>query len=428
MNYKTKALEKSRVRFTITLDKTEWTAAIQEAYNKNKHKFSVQGFRKGKVPMKVIENLYGKGVFYEDAINIAFPKYYMQVLDKKPDIFPVGSPELDIDKLSEDGVTLVAIVPVKPEVKLGDYKSIKLEKIEYTVEDEEIQNELDRKLDSAGRMVDVTDRACANGDTVIIDYAGFNGDVQFPGGTAEKQTLVLGSGTFIPGFEDQVVGMAIGEERDINVTFPEQYHEPSLAGAPVVFKIKLHEIKTKELPELNDDFAKDVSEFDTLEEYKADIAKKIAERNAERAEIDMENKIIEKICEISEVEIPDAMIESQIDSTIRDLEYRLMYQGLKLEDYLKMTNSTMEEFRKGYVPDATNQVKGQLVIDKIITDEKIEATEEEIVARIAELAEHSKKPAEEYTKNITDSQRDYISKNIIIKKLFAYLKSVCIAD
>ena len=270
MKYKFEKAEKNSVKIHITLDAKEWQQARENAYNKTKGQYSMQGFRKGKVPMKVLENAYGVGIFFEDAINDSFPKYYGEVLDKEPSIEVIARPNLEIEKITEKGITLLVTVPVKPEVKLGAYKGIKFDKVEYNVEDKDIEEEIKRLRERNSRLIDVTDRACENGDNVIIDYSGSVDGVKFDGGTAEKQPLTLGSGQFIPGFEDQVVGMAIGEERDILVKFPEEYHAENLKGKDAVFHVKLHEIKKTELPEVNDEFIKEAAGAESLEAYKAE--------------------------------------------------------------------------------------------------------------------------------------------------------------
>ena len=423
MKYTFEKAEKSTVKITIDLTAKEWQSAIDLAYDKTKGRYSMPGFRKGKVPKKVLETAYGVGVFYEDAINQAFPKYYSEVLDKEPSIYAVGAPELDIKKISEKGITMVAIVPVKPEVVFGAYKGIKFGKNEYNVKDEDIADELSRLQERNSRMVEVTDRAVEDGDSVVIDYSGSVDGVKFAGGTAEKQTLVIGSKTFIPGFEEQVIGMNIGEERDINVKFPEEYHAEELKGKDAVFAIKLHEIKKKELPELNDEFIKDAVGCESVEAYKAETKARLEKQNADRAERELEDEMVKKISETSDVEIPDALIENQIDRMVQEMEYRLSYQGLKLEDYLKYMNKSMDDFRKGYTEQATSLVKSQLVIEGIIEREEISATDEDVEARVAEMAKNQDKPVPDIKKNMNARQLDYIKNEIIIKKFFDFLKA-----
>ena len=424
MKYKFEKAEKNSVKIHITLDAKEWQSAREDAYNKNKGQYSMQGFRKGKVPMKVLENAYGPGIFFEDAINGAFPKYYGEVLDKEPSIEVIAQPDLEIEKLDEKGITLLVTVPVKPEVTLGQYQGIKFDKVVYNVEDKDIEEEIKRLQDRNARLVDITDRPAENGDSVIIDYSGSVDGVKFDGGTAEKQTLVLGSGQFIPGFEDQVVGMNIGEERDINVKFPEEYHAENLKGKDAVFHVKLHEIKKNELPEVNDDFIKEATGVENLEAYKKETKERLEKANADRAERELENKIVKFIADDSKVELNDRVVEAQIDSMVQDMEYRMMYQGLKLEDYLKYMNITMADYRKNFEGQAKEMLKSQFVIGAILDKEKIDATEEEIQARVDEMAEkQGKKPID--IKGKMDARRvEYIKNDIIIKKLFDFLKSV----
>ena len=423
MKYTFEKAEKSTVKITIDLTAKEWKEANDKAYEKTKGKYSLPGFRKGKVPKHLLEGAYGAGIFYEEAINIAFPKYYGEVLDKETSIEPVAGPDIDIKKISDKGISLIAIVPVKPEVKLGDYKGISFKKIEYNVKDEDIDAELKRLQERNSRMIDVTDRAVENGDTVNIDYSGSVDGVKFEGGTAEKQNLVIGSGSFIPGFEEQLIGMNIGEEKDINVKFPEEYHAEELKGKDSVFHIKLHEIKKKELPEINDEFIKDAVGAESVDAYKKEVTERLDKQNKDRAEREIEDEIVKKITDNATVEICDALIENQIDRMVQEMSYRLSYQGLKLEDYLKYTNQNMEDFRKGYKEQAEGLVKSQLVIDAIITAEKIEATEEDVEAKVEEMAKAQNKPAPDVKKNINARQLDYVKNEIIIKKLFDFLKS-----
>ena len=422
MNYKFEQGEKSTVKIRITLNSEEWGSARQKAYDKTKGKYSLQGFRKGHVPKSVLESVYGKGVFYEDAINECFSDYYFDILEKEKGIQPIDRPDIDIEDISETGITMVATVTVKPEVKLGAYKGIKIEKVEYNVSVEDVDAEIEKLRDRNSRMVEVTDRPAAKGDTVIIDYSGSVDGVKFPGGTAEKQNLVLGSGSFIPGFEDQIEGMNIGDEKDINVTFPEDYHAEDLKGKAAVFAVKLHEIKFKELPEVNDEFIKDAAGVETVAEYREQTREKLQKQKDEKADKETEDKLLKAISDATEVEIPEVLIENQIDTIMHDLEYRLMYQGLKLEDYVKYIGSTMEEFRGNYREQATVNAKYQLVIDKIIDIENITCTDEQFDARIAELSKDSGKDAEAFKADMNPRQTDYIKEGILINNLFEFLK------
>ena len=423
MKYTVEKTEKSTVKITINLEEKEWNEAIDAAYEKVKGKYSMPGFRKGKVPKKVLESAYGAGVFYEEAINIAFPKYYEEVLDKEPSIEAVARPDIDIKDISEKGISMIAEVAVKPEVKLGEYKGITFKKVEYNVKEADVKDELKRLQERNSRTVDVTDRAVESGDTVTIDYSGSVDGVKFEGGTAEKQPLTIGSNTFIPGFEDQIIGMKIGEEKDITVKFPEDYHAENLKGKDSVFHIVLHEIKAKELPELTDEFIKDAVGAESLDAYKKEIKERLKKQNKDRAEREIEDEIVKKVTANAEVVIPEALIDNQIDQMVNEMSYRLSYQGLKLEDYLKYVGKTMEEYRKGYYDQAKDLVKSQLVIGKIIEEEKIDATEEDVTAKLEEMAKAQGKKAPDLKKDMAARQLDYVKNEIIVKKLFDFLKS-----
>ncbi len=422
MKYSFKAAEKSTVKVDMEFTGEEWKDSLNKAYVKTRGKYSVPGFRKGKAPKPVIENYYGKGVFFDEALNLLFSDNYPTVIEKEKDSFTaVGSPDLSVEALDENKVVIAAIVPVKPEIKIGQYKGLKIKKYEYKVTKKEIDAEVDKILLREAKPVEVTDRPCANGDTVNIDFAGMVDGEAFAGGTAEGYELELGSGTFIPGFEEQVVGMEIGKERDIVVTFPENYQADNLRGKEATFHIKLNSIKGRELPALTDEYVKKHAGSETVADYK----KKVKERLEKKAENDSrdqtENSIVEEICKTAECEIPQAMVESEIDTIVRDFSYKLMYQGLKLEDYIQYMGQTMEQFRSQFDAQARSRVLSQLVIEKIIKDEKITATQEEIDAKIAEQAASVEKTAEEYKKNIDPRQLEYIANDVVITKLFAFL-------
>ncbi|MBR6737018.1 MAG: trigger factor [Clostridia bacterium] len=421
MKYTVKTAENSTVRIAITLDPSEWNSALTKAYQKTKGKFNIPGFRKGKAPKHIIEQMYGKGVFFEEAINSSFGDYYFEILDKEPTIEPIDRPEIEIENISDDGITMIAIVPVKPEVKLGEYKGIKIEKVEYNVTDKEVDDELDRLVKRNAREIAVTDRPAQNGDITVIDYSGAIDGVKFEGGTAEKQNLELGSGSFIPGFEDGVVGMNIGETKDITVKFPEDYGAENLKGKDAVFTVTLHEIKVKEYPEVNDEFIKEAAGEESVEAFKTATKQKLQEANDKRAKAETEDKLIEKIAESCEVEIPQSLVERQIDSQVQEMQYRMMYQGLRLEDYLKYTKQTMDDYRKSFEETAKKQVKVQLVVDKILTVENIKATEEEINAKIEEQAKQMGKTLEEFKKDMQDRQLQYFENVATSEKLFAFL-------
>ena len=426
MKYKFEPSEKSTVKITMTFDKAEWDAANQKAYEQTRGRYFVNGFRKGKAPRHVIELNYGKGVFYEDALNNLFSDHYYDIIEKEKESFTaVGQPELSVEDIGETGAVLVAVVPVKPDVKLGAYKGINIKKAVYNVRDEDVEAELKRLQERNSRLVAVEGRAAENGDTATIDFSGSIDGVKFEGGTGENYPLVLGSGSFIPGFEEQVVGMQVGEEKDVNVRFPDDYQAEELKGKDAVFAVKLHKLEKKELPEVDDEFIKDAAGAESVDAYKKETRERLEKQAKERADAETENNIVKAISDASEVEIPDAMIENQMDIMVRNAEYRLgmQYGGMKLADYLKYMGGTMEQFREGYRAQALDVVKSQLVIDKIIREEAIKAEDAEIDARIAELAEKAGKPLEEYKKDVDESQREYLANDIVINKLFDFLKA-----
>ena len=421
MKYTYEAAEKSQVKLNVSLDKEDWEKAIRGAYEKNKGKYNIPGFRKGHVPFSVIVGQYGKGFFYEDALNNAIGEYYPQILKTEAkNIYAVGDPQFSLENIDENGVSFIAMIPVMPEVKIDSYKGIKIEKVEYNVTDEDVEKDIERLRDRNSREVSVTDRACQKGDIVVIDFSGSVDGVKFDGGTAENYRLELGSGSFVPGFEEQVEGMKIDEEKDINVTFPEDYSAP-LAGKAAVFAIKLHEIIVKELPEVNDEFIKEATGEETLEAYKTKIRENMQKENDKRASNETEDKLLAAIAEKTTVEIPECMIDDEVNNMVNQLSYRLMYQGLKYEDYLKVTGQTDESVRASYKEQAADRVKKQLIVNKIIELEKITATDEEIEEKIAEQASSVNKTAEEYKKTMDPRQKEYIANSIVVDKLFAFL-------
>ena len=423
MNY---TIEKGNgeVKINFALSAKEWDDCIEKAYLKNKSKYSVPGFRKGHVSRKMIEKMYGEGVFFDDAFNDAFYDAYSKALNENEEIFPVDEPKVDIDGVNDDGVAFHATVTVKPEVTLGDYKGIKLDKVEYNVTVDDVQAEIDRARKQAGRRVEVTDRAVENGDIVNLDYSGSADGVKFDGGTAQGQELVIGSGSFIPGFEDGMVGMNVGETKDITVKFPENYHAENLAGKDAVFTVTVNKIEKEELPELNDEFAKEVSKFDTLDEYRADVEKRLTEENTRRADAENENKLVEAIVDNASVEIPSCMIEHQLDHIVEEMRYRLsyMYRGMKLEDYLKYTGGTIEELREARKADAERDVKTRLTLEAIVKAENLDVTDAEVEAEIVRMAQAQGKSADELKKHVDARQTEYIRNDILSKKLLTLLK------
>lgn len=414
-------LTSNKVKLNFVVSAEDFDKALATAYSKNVKRFNIPGFRRGKAPRHVIEMHYGPSVFFEDAFDEIFPVVYSEAI-KEHSVEPVDRPELDVTQI-EKGKDLIFSVEVfvRPDVVLGDYKNLEAKKVVDEVTDDDVSAEVERARDRNSRFVEVTDRPAKLDDQVNIDYAGFDGDNQFAGGTAKGQELVLGSGHFIPGFEDQLVGATVGQDVDVNVTFPKEYHEKSLAGKPVVFHVHVNGIREKEVPALDDEFAKDMG-FDTLDEYKADVKANLIKRNEERAETAFENEVVEKAVATCEMDIPNGMVEEAIDNMLRDMEMRLMYQGMKLDDYFKYTGQTREQVREMYREQAAERVKTQLALEAIRDAEKIEATEEEIDAEIAKLADSRKKSLEDMKKQLTDGDKEYFKQAATMNKVVEFLK------
>ena len=382
--------EGNKVSFKLTVDNDKFESAVVKAYNKNKGKYNIPGFRKGKAPRKVIETHYGKGVFYSDAIDLVFPEVYPAAIDELK-IDPIDMPSIDVEEISkENGLVLLVDVEVKPEFQLGEYKGVEVEKVEETLNEDVVNAKLEEMREKNSRLVSV-EREIANGDTANIDFEGFDGEVAFEGGKGENYDLVIGSGSFIPGFEDQLVGKKAGEEVEVNVTFPEEYHAENLAGKPVVFKVKVNDVKVKELPELNDEFAADTTEFNTLEELRADVRAKAEADAKEAAKNELRNRVIEKVVANTEVEVPEAMIKHEIENQMMELNYQLQYQGFGMEQFLQMTGKTMEEFKAEFAAsrreEALRNVKTSLVIEAIAKAEGVEVNEEEVNAEVQKMAD-----------------------------------------
>ena len=408
----------NEVKLEITIEAEKFENAIKKVYFQNAKYFNIPGFRKGKAPQAIVEKYYGKEIFYEDAFNeIAGEEYEKAV--KEANIEVVGKPQIDIVTM-EKGQDLVftATVATKPEVELGKYKGIEIEKIEYNVEDKDIENNLKQMQEKNARVVSI-ETPVENGNIAVIDFEGFVDGKAFEGGKAEGHSLEIGSGSFIPGFEDQIIGMKIDEEKDINVKFPDEYFSKELAGKDATFKVKVHEIKKKELPELDDEFAKDVSEFDTLEELKNSIKERLTKENEQRAKYEKEDAVIKAVTSGMKVDIPQGMIEVEIDNMVKDMEQRMSYQGLKLDQYLKMINKTESDFRKDFEPQAIDAIKSRLALEKIIENEKIEATEQEVKDKLEEMAKNYGKKAEELEEN--ENIKEYLKQGIKNEKAIEFL-------
>jgi trigger factor len=421
MNYELLKKEDNKVTIGMTIDADGFNKAVKDAYMNERKRFNIPGFRKGKAPKSIIEKQYGVGVFYEEAVNLLLNEHYPKAIDEL-NIDVVDRPDVDIKEINpETGVVLEAIVDVKPEITLDNYKGIEVEKIENPVTDEQVQEELERIQDQNGRVTTLEEGKVEDKDIANINYAGFLGEEQFEGGTADGHDLTIGSGQFIPGFEEALIGAEVGADVDVNVTFPEEYHAEHLAGQPVVFKVKVNSIQRKELPALDDEFASDVSEFDTLEEYKADLKRIMVEQaeNADKAA--QRDKVIEAVSELVDVEIPQGMINAETDQMLRDFQMQLQYQGLQLDKYFEITGSTEADLRGQMSADALTRVKTNLVIEKVKELEAIEATEEELNEEFEKYAEMQKSDVETIKKMFEADNFEYIKNTIAIRKTVDFL-------
>ena len=423
MKYNVTPAEKSTVKIEITFTPEEFAAANDKAYVRNRGKFTVNGFRKGKAPKHVLEMYYGKGLFYEDALNDLFNDSYPEILTAEKDSFTaVGDPSPSVAEISEEKVVLTATTPVKPDVQIEKYTGIKIQKYEYTVTDEDVDKDIEGTRERFAQSVEVTDRPAQLTDVANIDFVGKTDGKEFEGGSAKGFDLTLGSGQFIAGFEDQVVGMSIGETKDIDVTFPEDYQAEDLKGKPAVFTVTLNKLTGKILPALDDEFAKKLGS-DTVDAYKAKVRERLEKNAASRSLNETENSIITEIAKGATAEIPDAMIEKQEEYSMQRMEYSLMYQGIRLDDYLKYVGQTRDEYKKHFEEEARRTVLHQLIVEKLIKELNIEATQEEIDAKVAEQAASVGKEAEEYKKNMDPRQLEYIEGDIKVTKLFDYLQA-----
>lgn len=421
----TKKIDTNRYQLEITVDGEKFREAIKEAYKKNGKKINVPGFRKGKAPLHIIETYYGSEIFFEDALNLLYNDLVEDAI--KESGLKVINDKMDFDLVSiskEDGADFKVSLTTYPEIEIGEYKGLKAEKTAVKVDAAEVNAEVNAMAERNARMVSVEDRAAKKGDTVVIDFEGFTDGKAFEGGKAEGHSLVLGSGQFIPGFEDQIIGKNIGDEFDVNVTFPEEYGAKELAGKEAVFKVKLHEIKVKELPAVDDEFAKDVSEFDTLKELKADLKKKALDRKKKAADEAVENALVQQIVDSIKGDIPEAMFENRLEQCVEDFAYRLQSQGLNLETYLKYTNSNIDEFKKSFRPQAESQVKFRLALEKIVELENITPDEKDVEAEYEKLAKDygveadkvkNAIPAEELKKDIAVNKAiDIVKESAVI--------------
>lgn len=405
---------KNEVKISFKVEAEKFENAIKSVYSKNAKYFVIPGFRKGKAPFNIVEKRYGDEIFYEDAFNELVPEIYENAIKEK-NVAAVNQPKIDIQKMKKgEDLEFTATVQTKPEVKLGKYKGIELKKVEYTVSDEDVNHEIGHMQEKNARVTTVEDRPVQSKDITTIDFEGFVDGKAFEGGKAEGHELEIGSNTFIPGFEDQIIGMNKDEERDINVKFPEDYYSKELAGKDATFKVKLHEIKEKKLPELDDEFAKDVSEFNTLKELKDSIKDKKQKENDNKAKREIEDAAIEKVCENTPVDIPSGMINSEVANMVSEMEQQLSYQGISLDQYLKIMNKTRAEIEDNYKAQAEKNVKARLIIEAIIKEENIVASEEEIAEKLKEMANNYVRKIEDLEKN--EHLKEYIAESIKAEK------------
>lgn len=414
-----KLLETNKYQLTISVDKSAFDAAVNNVYKRQAKNITIPGFRRGKAPRAIIEKMYGKGIFYEDAVNDLLPEAYEEAA-KESELKIVGRPEFDIDTIDENGVLINATVYVRPEVKIDGYKGLEATKTPVTVEDSEVDAEIDRVRERNARITDVEDRAAANGDIANIDFEGFVDGVAFEGGKAEGHDLTLGSNQFIPGFEDQIVGKNIGDEFDVNVTFPEDYHAEELKGKEAVFKVKLNSLKVKELPEADDELATMASEFDTIAEYKADIKAKITERKEKAADGEVEGQLIDELVDLVDADIPECMYEEEVENLVRDMDNNLRMQGLDLKTYLKYTGMELDSVKAEMQPRAIKQVKTRLALETIASLENIEVTDDEINEEIEKISKAYGVDVEEVKKMVPE---DGLKEDIMVRKAVDLVKA-----
>jgi trigger factor len=412
----------NKAKLTFTVPAEQFDEALQKAFLKLRGRINVPGFRKGKAPRRMIETLYGESVFYDDALEMIFPDVYQEAV-KEYDLHPVDQPDVNVDEIGAGkDLKFHLEVFVRPDVKLGEYKGLEVEIDKQKVTDAMIDARISQDQDKASRTIDVEDRPVQEGDTVNLDYAGTVDGAAFDGGTAENQTLKIGSHSFIEGFEEQMIGMNIGEEKDLNVKFPEKYHSEALQGKDAVFHVKVNGIQVTEKPELDDDFAADISEFNTFSEYRDSIVKELTEQADRSNEVATENALVEKAAENAEMDIPQAMINDQAEYMVREMAMRMSYQGLRFEDYMKYTGQTPDDMKRMYLPEAEKRVRVDLVLDAIIKAENIEPSEEDIEKAIADQAERSGVDLEQFKKDLTDEQRSYLKENAAIRLALDLMK------
>ncbi|MBE5789907.1 MAG: trigger factor [Clostridiales bacterium] len=427
MSHTYEKISGNKARLILTIPAEQFDEATQQAFLKLRHRINVPGFRKGKAPRKMIETLYGEDVFFDEAVNMLLPDAYEAAV-KEYDLKPVDRPDADVQEIGKGkDLVIKAEVFVRPDVTLGEYKNLTVQVEKQKLTDEQVDARIERDRERASRILDVEDRPVQEGDTVNLDYAGTVDGVAFAGGTAENQTLKIGSHTFIPGFEEQMVGMAIGEEKDLQVTFPENYQE-DLKGKDAVFHVKVNGIQVTEKPELDDDFAQDVSEFDTFAAYRENIVNELQKQIDQNNDSIVENALMEKVRENAQADIPEAMIQDEAEYMLRDMAMRMSYQGFSMEDYMKYTNTTRESLLAMQKPEAKNRVMNELVLEAIRKEEKIEPTEEEIDQEVVRQAEAMGRDAEEFRKDLTEEQKDYLKQSAAIRKVLDLLKATAVVE
>lgn len=422
MTYKVNEKKDGKITVDFSLNADEWEAEVQKAYEKNKGKYKLDGFRQGKIPRKVLEKTYGEFIFYEDALNTVCDNSFFDMLEKEKEIKAVDYPDISVTSVSKDGVSWVATITLVPDVTLGKYEGIEVTKTKVSVTEKEVDAKLKELQEKQARFVDVTDRKAKMGDLVNIDFVGSMNGVAFEGGSAKDYELELGSHTFIAGFEDQVAGMEINEQKDVNVTFPESYGAKELAGKPAVFAVKLLTIREKQMPEINDEFAQDVSEFNTLDELKKDTKEKIKAEKEKTAERELENKLVDEIVKNAEVKVPECMINNQINREIEDMKRALAAQGMSYEMYLAYTNMTDDKLRESRKADTEKQIRTSLVLAEIVKQNDIKVEEKDFDAKVEELANNMKKKPAEIKKTMNLNQKEVIENNIISEKVINLLK------
>lgn len=421
MKYDLKKNKNGIVEATISLTAEEWSENINSAYEKNKNKYTVQGFRKGHAPKNVIEKTYGQGVFVQDALDDVFYKSYTTILKENEDVQPIDSPKMDIKKLDDSGIEIMLEIPCVPEFELGNYKGMEFEKAQVNITEEMIKEAIDRDLMRASKLVE-TNKPVKNDDLVTLDFEGFIDGKPFEGGKAENYQLKIGSHSFIDTFEEQLIGLNVNDEKEVNVTFPEDYHQKDLANKPAMFKCKIHNIRERVLPELNEEFVQNSTSFETVEDYKNNLKETLTKRENDRIEIDLDNKILDTIVENTTLEVPEIMITNEVERIMNGMKQQLAYQGVTLEDYATYIGKTVDELKEEQKKSATRQCKGRLVLEKLIRQENLDVSEQDIDEKLQEFATAQNKSLEEYKKNVNNDMLNQIASELIMKKLLEFLR------